>query len=228
MADFTNDNKPTILVFSTSGLEGGLKKMKEKATVLQAYYNKPGECAALLDAFPSARALWIVDPDISLPLYHALSGQVVDYVRHGGTAILGGFFSSLVQPLVFDEWMRRAWDLPWRSGQYERTTVVLQRGAAGRGTGRGTGPGWRNGLLESYSCKAVFLKDVASEGDSWYMSPPGAKSESLVFGPVPVESQTAVAFAKVGQGWLGYTGDINNDTGTTAAVLAMMGLNVEH
>lgn len=222
MADSTPDNTATVLVFSQSGLQGGLKKIREKATVRQAYYNKPGECAALLHSFPSARAIWIVDPDIALPLYDALSRQVVAYVRSGGTAVLGGFFSSLIQPTVFDEWMQGAWGLPWCSGQYERTTVVLQSAAAGRGTG----PGWRKGLMESYSCKAVFLQDVAPE-DSWYASPPGATSESLVFGPVPVLSETAVAFAKVGEGWLGYTGDVNSEDGTTMAILAMMGLNVD-
>lgn len=216
-------DRPTILVFSQNGIDGGLKKMKEKANVLQAYYSKPGEPAALLEAHPSARAIWIVDPQITTSKYAALSRQVVDYVRNGGTAILGGFFTSFVRPNDFDKWIRTAWGLPWMSGQYERTTVVFQNSATGR---RDAGQRWRDDLVAAYSSKAVFLKGVAAE-DSWYSSPQDARSESFVFGPVPVEAQTAVAFAKVGSGHLGYTGDVNNEEGTTLAVLAMMGLNVD-
>jgi len=75
----------------------------------------------------------------------------------------------------------------------------------------------------SYSSKALFLKNV-SPSDSLYASPPGAKSESVVFGPVPVEAQTSIAFGKCGQGWLAYTGDVNHEEGTAQAVLAMMNL----
>lgn len=108
--------KPTVLVFSQSGLEGGLKKPCEKATVLQAHYNKPGEPAALLNAHLTARAIWIADPNIVLPAHNALSRQVVNYVRRGGaTIVLGGYFSSLIAPPDFDKWMRDAWGLPWCS-----------------------------------------------------------------------------------------------------------------
>ncbi|KAI0532854.1 hypothetical protein GGR58DRAFT_506977 [Xylaria digitata] len=71
--------------------------------------------------------------------------------------------------------------------------------------------------------KALFFKNV-SPSDSLYASPEGVRSESVVFGPVPVEAQTSVAFAKCGQGWLGYTGGVNNEAGTVEALLAMMGL----
>ena len=111
--------------------------------------------------------------------------------------------------------------MPWKFGQYFRTTVVLQGSANGRGH-----RDWRNGLPAAYSSKAVFLRNVAPS-DAWYVSPPGSMSESLVLGPEPVNEETSVAFAKVGDGWLGYTGDVNDEEGTHAAVLAMMGLNTD-
>ncbi|KAI0012996.1 hypothetical protein F4779DRAFT_614157 [Xylariaceae sp. FL0662B] len=104
-------------------------------------------------------------------------------------------------------------------GTYETTTVVFQSSAIG------PRQFWRDGLAAAYSQKGVFLKNVDAK-DSWYASPPGSVSESRVFGPVSVEAQTSVAFGKVGQGWLGWTGDIHNGDETAAAVLAMMGLNV--
>lgn len=213
--------KPTILVFSTSGIEGGLKKIKDKATVHQAFYTNANEPSALLSAHPSAQAIWIADPEIVLPKHRQLSQQVVEYVRDGGTAIIGGFFTSFVRPDDFNYWLRDAWNLPWEFGQYERTTVIFQNSANGRPHSH-----WRNGMPAAYSSKAVFLKNVAPY-DAWYVSSSGSMSESLVFGPSPVEEQTSVAFAEVGNGWLGYTGDVNNEDGTTAAVLAMMGLNID-
>lgn len=107
--------------------------------------------------------------------------------------------------------------MPWRVGQYETTTVVLQDSHIGPiGSSKSS-------LTAFYSSKALFLKNV-SPADSLYASPPGSRSESVVFGPVPVEAQTSIAFGKCGQGWLAYTGDIHNREGTAEAVLAMMRL----
>ncbi|KAI1302028.1 hypothetical protein F5Y03DRAFT_362537 [Xylaria venustula] len=215
MADAT---KPDILVFCDGGLEGGLKKMKEKANVHQASYRVLGEPANLLHQFPSARAIWIVDADIVQNRHRELSHQVVEYVKNrGGIVVLGGFFSSTVRPNDLDQYLGQAWGMPWRSGQYERTTVLLQDSHVGLDANT------RARLAASYSSKALFLKNVSSS-DSLYASPEGARSESMVFGPVPVEAQTSVAFGKCGQGWLGYTGDVNHEEGTAEAVLAMMGL----
>lgn len=221
MGVLESEPKPIILVFSTSGLEGGLKKIKDKATVHQAFYTNANEPAKLLSEHPSAQAIWIADPEIVLPNNKQLSQQVVDYVRGGGTAIIGGYFTSFVRPDDFNKWMRESWGLPWEFGQYERTTVVFHNSAIGRPHSH-----WRYGMPAAYSSKAVFLKKVAPY-DAWYMSMSESMSESLVFAPSPVEQQTSVAFAEVGNGWLGYTGDVNNEDGTNAAVLAMMGLNID-
>ncbi|KAI3333390.1 hypothetical protein F4824DRAFT_472349 [Ustulina deusta] len=214
MADAT---KPDILIFCKGALEGGLKKMKQRANVHQASYDVPGAPLSLLQQFPSAHAIWIVDPDITRRQNNTLSHEVVEYVKnHGGIAIMGGFFSS-IRPNDLDRWIGQSWGMPWRSGQYERTTVLLQDSHVGlEATTRAR-------LATSYSCKALFLKNVSSS-DSLYGSPEGARSESMVFGPVPVEAQTAIAFGRCGQGWLGYTGDVNNEEGTAEALLAMIGL----
>ncbi|OTB12322.1 hypothetical protein K445DRAFT_66416 [Daldinia sp. EC12] len=213
------ETKPTILVFCRGELGGGLKKIKEKANVYQASFLKHDAPAKLLSEHPSARAIWIVDPDITTRKFKDLSSKVVNYVRDGGIVILGGFFSMGIGPIEFDKWMRNVWNLPWRYGQYETTTVVFQSSAVG------PRKFWRDGLVAAYSQKGVFLKNV-SPAASWYASPPGSTSESSVFGPVPIQAQTSVAFEKVGKGWLGWTGDINHEEETSAAVRAMMGLNM--
>lgn len=163
--------KPIVLVFTQRSVDGGLKKIKEKATVHQAHYSKPGEPANLFRAHPSARAIWIAEAEIALAKHAALSRQVVDYARDGGTVVLGGYFPSHIRPDDFRRWVSTAWGLPWHFGQYERTTAVFQSGA----TGRGENKRWRDGLAAAYSCKCVFFQNVAAT-DSWYASPEGARS----------------------------------------------------
>ncbi|GAP85174.1 putative triacylglycerol lipase [Rosellinia necatrix] len=215
MADAT---KPDILIFCNGTVDGGLKKMKEKANVHQASYGVPGEPSSLLQRFSTARAIWIVDPDITLPQHHELSRQVVEYVKNGGgIVIMGGFFSSFVQPDDMDHWLGSSWGMPWMIGQYERTTVILQDSHVGLEAST------RALLPTSYSSNILFLKNVLPS-DSLYASPHGARSELIISGPVPVKAETAVAFGKCGQGWLGYTGDVNNESETAEVVLAMMGL----
>ncbi|KAI1427750.1 hypothetical protein F5Y12DRAFT_736770 [Xylaria sp. FL1777] len=107
--------------------------------------------------------------------------------------------------------------MSWNVGQYQRTTVLLQDSHVGLGATA------RARLATSYSSKALFLKNVSSS-DSLCASPEGARSESVVFGPAPIKAETAIAFGRCGQGWLGYTGDANNEEGTADALLAMMGL----
>jgi hypothetical protein len=76
-------------------------------------------------------------------------------------------------------------------------------------------------LLDSYSQKATFLKNV-NPADSLYLATPESMTQSLVFPPKPVDQrQTPVAFTKLDKGWLGYIGDVNNDTGSQKVVLEM-------
>lgn len=65
---------------------------------------------------------------------------------------------------------------------------------------------WTRG--DYYSQKAVYVKGVA-RSDVWYA---GERDE------------VAVAFTKVGNGMLGYVGDVNGEAGSEAVVLAMLGL----
>ncbi|KAI1402573.1 hypothetical protein F4819DRAFT_507488 [Hypoxylon fuscum] len=211
-------DKPTILVFSCGDLEGGLKKIKEKANVYQASYSKHDAATNLLIDHPDAQAIWIVDPDIATPKFKDLSDKVVDYARNGGTVVLGGFFSMSISANNFDRWMNEAWGLSWRYGQYETSTVIFQSSAVG------PRDFWRDGLAAAYTQKGVFLKNV-SASDSWYASLPSSASESFVFKSIPIQVETSIAFGKVGKGWLGFTGDIHNRDETTAAVRAMMRLN---
>ncbi|KAF2967296.1 hypothetical protein GQX73_g6260 [Xylaria multiplex] len=210
--------KPDILIFSNGPIDNDLTKMREKANVYQAYFNGFGEGPlVLLWRFPFPRAIWIVDPDIVYLQYYELSRKVISYVkRDGGTVILGGLFASFIRLIDLHIYFELL-DVPWRAGQCERTTVFLQ------GSHVGLEPTARARLATSYSSEALFLKNVPPS-DSLYASPKGAMSESATLDPIPIKAQSSVVFGRCGHGWLGFTGDLNNEEGTAEAVLAMMGL----
>lgn len=76
-------------------------------------------------------------------------------------------------------------------------------------------------LLPSYSQKAVFLKNVNAT-DSIYAPSSESRTQSHVFQAETVDQdQAPVAFTKIGSGWLGYIGDVNNEEGSQNVVLAM-------
>lgn len=114
--------------------------------------------------------------------------------------------------------MREKWDLPWEAGSYHRTTLYLNQEAIERPT---------TGLLPSYSQKAVFLRHVDPD-TAWYVASDRSVVESLVPLPGPGINllETPVAYARVGDGWIVYVGDVNGEKGTDAVVLGMLGLTL--
>ena len=83
-------------------------------------------------------------------------------------------------------------------------------------------------LPNSYSQKAVFLAHVARD-DSVYLPSSDSVTQSLVFPPSPAnQNEAAVAFTKVGEGWLGYIGDVNNEQGSQVVIHSMLELAAKH
>jgi hypothetical protein len=83
-------------------------------------------------------------------------------------------------------------------------------------------------LPNRYSQKAVFLAHVASD-DSVYLPSSDSVIQSRVFLPEPSNpNEAAVAFTRVGEGWLGYIGDVNNEQGSQAVIHSMLELAAKH
>ncbi|KAI0105151.1 hypothetical protein F4776DRAFT_647456 [Hypoxylon sp. NC0597] len=116
--------------------------------------------------------------------------------------------------------MQDAWNLPWLYSCRGKTRVILQSSAICPLDSQ------REGLTEAYTQEAVFIKNVAPS-DSWYASLPGSLPtiNHSVSGHDSTEPQTSVALGKVGNGWLGFIGDIENREETAAVLVAMMGLD---
>ncbi|GJC90562.1 hypothetical protein ColLi_13400 [Colletotrichum liriopes] len=130
---------------------------------------------------------------------------VITYVRQGGTAIAMGHFSSFVKPDNIRPFFAKA-GLAWDTGEYCRTMVTLNPDVAGSAA---------TSLPTQYSQKAVFLK--------------GVQPTAILYGIDETsvdKKEAAICFAQVGNGKIGYVGDVNVEEGTDDAILAMCGLLV--
>ncbi|KAF4453642.1 triacylglycerol lipase [Fusarium austroafricanum] len=163
---------------------------------------------------PNPAAVLITDEALTVNRNNHLWRAVLQYVREGGRAVVMGNFSSYVKPLSIKPFFAQA-GLGWDVGSYHRTTVVLNNAAVESDLAAK--------MLPRYSQKAQFVKNVASE-DAWYVTDEESVIESLVFPPTNarVSGESPVAFASVGDGKLGYIGNVNGEQGSNVAVLAIV------
>lgn len=141
----------------------------------------------------------VTDPGLAQPGSKKLLDRVVAYARAGGTVVMSYYFSShLRMDVMRDFW--KAWDLPWEPASFLRACFVLNKSTS---TLRGNVAA----LHELYRQKALSLMNVERE-HSWYLPTDNAVTESIAF-PPEYQNETVVAFAPVGQGHVGYTGDVD-------------------
>jgi len=146
-----------------------------------------------------------------------LQKGVAKYVEAGGIAVFGCLFSSFVSGDAFQA-MAHTMGLGWETGDYHRTTFALNpalRTVFGEQV---------SGSLErEYSMKALHLKKV-EPGNKVYIPTSESRLESRVFPAAEVDqAQCAAAFQRLGRGYVGYIGDVNNESGSRVLVKAMLG-----
>lgn len=165
----------------------------------------------------SFKAVLAVDGGIAIRRNNALQKQLASYAKNGGTVIFCCLFSSFVRPPDMDK-LWQNFEQPWKSGDYHRTTFYLsQKVKTILGSQRAAG------LEREYSAKALHLKDVPV-ASRVYVPLEQSRIESRVFAPQAVDnSQTPAAYHKYDDGWVGYIGDVNNEDGSQALLLAMLG-----
>ena len=186
-----------------------------KAQVI--YVRDVQKIASLLSEQPRPTTVLITDAIITTAQNARTWGAIINYMRQGGTAVAMGSFSSFVKLDDTKPFFSQA-GLDWDRGDYHRTTLALNRDAVTFAVG--------STLLPEYSQKALFVKNVQHH-DMWYQSTEDSVTESHVFAEEAEHKsdQTAVAFAKVGDGRFGYIGDVNSEEGSDAVVLAMCNLH---
>ncbi|OAK96087.1 hypothetical protein IQ06DRAFT_48811 [Phaeosphaeriaceae sp. SRC1lsM3a] len=210
-------DKPCVLILSlgtNSSFNEFYQSILEKLNTRAAidYATSPDSVLQTLAVQPPQVVLVT---DGSVTQHRNVCTKLLDYVHGGGILVLMGDFSSSIRPDDLDKFFQEA-GLPWTKAEYLRTTVYRND------TER---PLLYSSLPSSYSQKAVFLANV-SINDAWYLPTDSSRTESLVFHSRQVrdKEQTPVALAKIGNGKLGYVGDVNGEEGSDAVVLAMCGL----
>lgn len=213
-------NKPVILILglgdeiqqylTTTIWADLLWELEAAANVKQATTSE--DAMALMDLHPNPRGIFIPDPGITVEKNQAVSERVVQYVRMGGIAVFGGVLSSLICPPDFEQYFDKTWFLPWAFSDYYRSTFPLNRSSLGNSRSH----------LPSYSQKAVILNNVQRKS-AWYLTDYDSSLASSGNGPEDYTDAPTV-FHQAGEGWLGYTGDVNGEEETTAVVLEMFRL----
>eukprot|EP01113_Clastostelium_recurvatum_P001518 TRINITY_DN10619_c0_g1_i1.p1 TRINITY_DN10619_c0_g1~~TRINITY_DN10619_c0_g1_i1.p1 ORF type:complete len:347 (-),score=55.87 TRINITY_DN10619_c0_g1_i1:13-987(-) len=141
----------------------------------------------------------------------------------GGTVIFACHFSGMTRLPDITRVFLTGFNLPWKTGSYQRTTHSLHPTILSSASSPSTSL-IKTRLASSYSMKAVSLQDV-DRNDVVYSPASGARTQSMVFAPAPVDmSECPVAFASVGAGYVGYLGDVNPEDESDIVMLAMCGI----
>jgi hypothetical protein len=216
------DSKPVILIigigkhsFQDEMYSDLLTNLKSLATVHEA--TREADASAKLQSL-NPTAVLITAGDFAKRSHQGIHGPVVDYAKSGGTVVFCQQFSSLISPPLFDSFFGSTWSLPWKFGNYNRTTFYLNPSRNGKLKDKVM-------LPKSYSMKAVHVKGAKKE-DAVYVTTSSSVVQSHVFGPESAHTpdQAPVLFTSVGDGFLGYVGDVNAEEGTTSVILAMCNL----
>ncbi|KAJ9645261.1 hypothetical protein H2201_005607 [Coniosporium apollinis] len=220
MADQRHE-KPRILLLSLANKEWFdemysrlINTLAEGATLQRA--SKPDAALRYL-ANNTPQAILVTDAGLAERNHSAVLARVVEYARSGGIVVVGCMFSSFMSRPKMEAFFRDGWNLPWRYGDYHRTDVHLNRRVRQIN---------KMFLAPTYSQKAVFLDNVAADA-ALYLPNTESWTQSHVFINEPVRDiqQSPVVYAAVGEGWLGYVGDVNAEEASDNVVLAMCGLD---
>jgi hypothetical protein len=187
-------------------LKSHLQRVKSAASAIRLLSGKPAPTAVL-----------VTDHALTEPENASVWETALQYVRQGGTLVAMGHFPSFTPPLDIKAFFAKA-GLPWEAGSYDTTTLSLNRAVVkGRAASK---------LPRKYSQKALAVKNVAP-GDVWYHTTSDSVMKSKVFPPTSVHSlnESPAALAKVGNGKLGYVGDVNAEEESNLVILAMCGIS---
>lgn len=194
--------------------------IRSKAKLVEAM-TKQAAYAALAT---NISAVLVGDAAITKQKHRELASAPVAYTKDGGTVLLGCFLSSSSTPPDFNRMMQAIWSLPWRFGSYSREDSPLSEAAS-------TDRIKRAPLPKMINVKAVYLQNVAAEekiyarGDR--ITPRTMTQQLLEQHEEKDETgQAAVAFGSVGEGYLGWIGDVDFEEQLDPVYLALLGLPV--
>lgn len=200
--------------FFTSIHEHLLSAMREKVEWKQAL---SASSALTMLASLDLVGVFVTDPGVLRPKNVSVVSKLVEYVKSGGSAVIGGLFSTFANTNDMNNHFSKSWGLKWESGSYHRTTFVLNPSHELAGSGLSLPP--------SYSMKALHVGGI-TDAHPVYMPTTESRIQSMVFPPIPItdHSESPAVQARIGKGYLGYIGDVNGENESTPVILAMLGL----
>lgn len=152
-------------------------------------------------------------PDVILVTDEGLSerknqpflAKVLSYIEEGGRVVIGLQFSPFVKLDNIDVFFETL-GVSWRRGEYRGNECHFNKASK---LPTGLNP---DDLPGPYYMKALCVRN--------------AQEHEKIYIPVeePLDSQTAVAGAKMGKGYLAYVGDVNPTEETFAVILELCGL----
>ncbi|KAF2667898.1 hypothetical protein BT63DRAFT_457199 [Microthyrium microscopicum] len=151
--------------------------------------------------------------------HEQLMDMLVGFVHAGGMLVCADKFAITINSVELKPFFS-SFGLPWDMGACYRTAYVVNPACSHT-------PLSCHELTEKTNVKALLLENVA-EGDKLYVPKEGARIQSVILsamgqlGPVlENRSLTPTAFAKVGLGYVMYSGDVQgHEHATHMAILA--------
>lgn len=220
-------HKPNILVISLEKepyieeIHDQLyRALRKNATVTEVLDARSANRALSSPTHPSA--ILVSDAAVTRPAHAALLARLIEYTRGGGRVVLGMQLSNHFQLDTVGPFFRK-WGLAWDKGSYHRTTFGLNLAGVPAPLNAST-------LFPAVSMKAVHLKNVPREC-AVYLPTPASRLESMVHASTPITGDKAqespAVWARVGDGYLGYIGDVNGEQGTTRLTLEMCEVKIQ-
>jgi hypothetical protein len=145
------------------------------------------------DALNYIRSGWpnivlVSDPGITRAHNEDLLDAITDWITHGGTLLLIGFFVTTTDGSILDALFKKQLGLRWRVAEDGTSHDIRLHTSIDENTIR------RASLVPDFIAKAVFLRHVPSN--------------EMVYTGGP-KNLAYAAFARVGLGKVGYVGDVD-------------------
>ncbi|OSD02331.1 hypothetical protein PYCCODRAFT_1411269 [Trametes coccinea BRFM310] len=209
-----HDQRPSILIMAFKGISDRelyaqlYRALRRNASVTEVWDSRAAS-QALASSYRYSAVL-IVDGALMDPEHSQIASRLAEYTRAGTRVVLGVDVAGSISPPSMKAFFSR-WGLPWTSGDYGRTTVVLNPAGLPK-------PLRATALFPSMDAKALYVKKVQREHAVYIAGPDGWVGRD--------EDESPAVFARVGNGYLGYVGDVNGEQQSIRLLIEMLGVTI--
>lgn len=168
------------------------------------------EAHRALDSLCKPKAILLVHGELCNPEYRDLIDRVISYAKDGGSVIMCLNFASFMQFPEFSPTFNEGFGLSWKLGGYTRETYALNDVFKDY---------FKNRLQAAYSQKALHIRNSSRHCQVYVETEEMMAEMHSSYTP-----QSPVIFERyTDTGFIGYIGDVNNEEGSQAVLLGMLG-----